>query len=252
MNHHPEQSDGPEEQASLCPRPDLSSEDAALWDRVVEAGVKAQCLVPGAVAVGGTAAALYAAHRISMDTDHLVYGLKDRFDEVLDALAASPDWQTARTNRPVLILGSIGQVEVGFRDPRRPTPIGTVPVRTPSGMIVIPTLAEMTGIKAFLAYSRNATRDYLDFAALTTCSSQDQVLATLLKLDDQYRGLQTASVRLEVAKALASPRPFDLEETDLSRYKALAPEWHDWRRTEEICRRFGLLLGERLIAGGST
>lgn len=251
MTRVPEQPCEPEAPVLPRPRPDLSAADAAVWDRVVEAGVKGQRLVPGAIAVGGTAAALYAGHRISLDTDHLVYSLKDRFDEVLDVLTAAPEWRTARTNRPVLILGSIGQVEVGFREPRRRTPIETASVRTPGGIIIVPTLLEMIGIKAFVAYSRNALRDYLDFAALTTCVDQEQVLGALFKLDDQYGGLQTASVRLEVAKALAGPRPFDLEGTDLSRYKALAAEWHDWRRTEDTCGRFGLLLGERLMGGGS-
>jgi hypothetical protein len=228
----------------------LSADHAAAWDRVVEAGVKAQRLVPGAIAVGGTAAALYAGHRLSLATDHVVPALKDRFDEILETLAASPGWKTARTTRPVLILGSIGAVEVGYREPRRQTPIETVTVPTASGGIIIPTLAEMIGIKAFLAYTRNATRDYLDFAALTTCSTPEWTLESLLKLDDQYRGVQTASVRLEVAKALADARPYDLDATDLSRYKALIAEWQDWQRTKSICRRFGLLLGERLVAPG--
>jgi hypothetical protein len=78
-----------------------------------------------------------------------------------------------------------------------------------------------------------------------------QVLEALLKLDDQYRGIQTTSVRLEVAKSLAGARPYDLESAELSRYRALVAEWHDWRRTEEVCRRYGVLLGERLIAEGS-
>jgi hypothetical protein len=231
---------------------DLTAEDAGLWGRVVEAGVKAQRLVPGAVAVGGTAAAIYAAHRVSLDTDHLVYGLKERFDAVLDILESSPEWKTARTNRPILILGSIGGMEVGFRLPRRQSAIQTVSVETAHGALVVPTLAEMIAIKAFLLYWRNATRDYLDFAAMTTCAPQDEVLESLLKLDEHYRGLQTTSIRLEVAKALANARPFDLEMADLSRYRALLPQWRNWQRVEEICRRFGLLLSERLIAGEST
>jgi hypothetical protein len=197
-------------------------------------------------------AALYAGHRVSLDTDHLVYGLKERFDDVLESLSVTPDWRTARTNRPVLILGSIAEVEVGFREPRRQTPIETASIETPAGTIVVPTLPEMVGIKAFLAYSRNAVRDYLDFAALAACMTEARVLDVLLRLDDLYHGIQTASVRLEVAKALAGARPFDLEATDLSRYKALTAEWHDWRRTEEICRRFGLLLGQRLIDEEAT
>jgi hypothetical protein len=56
-------------------------------------------------------------------------------------------------------------------------------------------------------------------------------------------------VALEIAKTLARPEPYDLSSTDLSRYKALAPEWHDWSKTESICQRFGKVLGERLVKG---
>lgn len=230
----------------------LSDSDKEEWHRVLAAGVEAQRLVPGAIAVGGTAAVLYAGHRLSQDTDHLVVGLKEHFDEILAQLEAATGWTTARTSRPVLILGSLDGVEVGYREPRRRTPIQTTAVQTPFGALIIPTLEEMIGIKAFLAYMRNALRDYLDFAALTTCTTEDTVLGALLALDDLYRGLQSSSVCLEVAKSLAAARPYDLEETDLSRYKGLDPAWHDWSRTENLCRRFGVLLGERLTDGGGA
>jgi hypothetical protein len=240
------------EAPELRPTEVSGSAASTAWERVLEAGIKAQRLVPGAIAVGGTAAALYAAHRISQDTDHLVFGLRDRFDDVLGSLNASPLWKTARTNRPVLILGSIDGVEVGFREPRRQTPIKTVAAATSRGALLVPTLDEMLGMKAWLAYSRNALRDYLDFAALSTRSTDERTLAALLELDEQYAGVQTSSVRLEVAKALAASLPFDLEQVDLSCYKGLAPEWRDWRHTEAICRRLGLLLAERIIGGGSA
>lgn len=234
----------------MQPRQNLEPADARLWNSVLAAGVKAQQLVPGAIAVGGSAAALYAAHRLSIDTDHLVAGLKEHFDETLAKLDADPEWRTARTQRPVLILGSINNVEVGFREPRRRTKIETCVVATSSGGLVVPTLLELIGIKAFMAYFRNAARDYLDFAALSTCSTAPEVLRTLLRLDESYSGLQKSSVRLEVAKALAAPAPYDLESLDLARYKALATDWQDWRRVEEICRRFGKMLGEQLLNEG--
>ncbi|HEY3245283.1 MAG TPA: hypothetical protein VGM03_18225 [Phycisphaerae bacterium] len=219
---------------------------------MLAAGVKAQHLVPGIVAVGGTAAALYAHHRVSVDTDHLLRGLRDRFDEVLQALNAAPEWKTARVSRPVLILGSIDNVPVGLREPRRVTSIETATVATPTGELVVPTLPEMISMKGFMLYSRNALRDYVDFAALARCATESVVLDALGKLDDDYRGLQTQSLRLEVAKSLAAARPYDLESTDLSRYKGLVPEWREWRRTEGICRHFGALLGERIALTDST
>lgn len=52
------------------------------WTSILQAGVQAQRLVPGAICVGGTAAALYAGHCISHDTGHLVSALRDHFEEV--------------------------------------------------------------------------------------------------------------------------------------------------------------------------
>ena len=57
--------------------------------------------------VGGTAAAIHASHRQSLDGDHVLSDLRDRFDEVLARLEAAAGWQTARLQRPVLILGTI-------------------------------------------------------------------------------------------------------------------------------------------------
>jgi hypothetical protein len=225
----------------------LSPESADKWQAILAAGIRAQQLVANSVAVGGTAAALYACHRISHDVDNLLPTLKDTFDAVLEALEQSPEWKTARTKKPVLILGNVGGVEIGFRQAKRTEPIATKTVKTIHGELVIPTLAEMIGMKAFLAYSRNAMRDYLDFAALTTCTCEASVLDALTSMDRVYGHLQSASVSLEVAKTLSRPEPSDLQGSELSHYRALAPEWHDWTRIEKICQHFGLLFGQRLV-----
>ncbi len=228
---------------SLDPRP--SSE----WAGILKAGVQAQRLVPGAVCVGGKAAVLYAGHRVSLGTDHLVPCLRESFAEVRAWLETQPDWKTARVNPPVLILGSIGGVEVGFRQLKRSLPIETQVVPTEAGPLVVPTLDEMIGMKAFLCYDRNATRDYLDFAALSECASPQAVLKALLKLDTRYGSLQSNSVGLEVAKALCAATPFDLDELELPLYKGLGEKWHRWEATRTICHHFGVLLGEALVKG---
>jgi hypothetical protein len=223
---------------------------SAEWSAILKAGVQAQRLVPGAICVGGTAAALYAGHRISHDTDHVLSTLRDRFQEVRAQLETRPEWKTARVNPPVLILGSIENVEVGFRQLKRTQLIETQIVQTEAGPLTVPTLDEMICMKAFLAYDRNATRDYLDFAALSECASQDVVLSSLLKLDARYGELQTASVGLEVAKTLCAAAPFDLNESELPRYKGITEKWRRWETTRAICHRFGVLLGEALVRGG--
>lgn len=223
-----------------------SAEEKQLWQKTLAAGVMAQSLV-GGIAVGGTACAIYAGHRLSVDTDHLLMDLRGHFDEVLEKLSESPEWKTARLKRPVLILGSINDCEVGFRQSQRTLSIETVSVQTPYGNLVIPTLDELIGMKAYLSYQRRTVRDFLDFAVLTTCTSETEVLDSLLRLDKRYGELQTGSVGLEVSRTLVNPDPVDMEHTDLSRYKALAPEWMEWSRTAEMCRNFGLMLGEKLV-----
>jgi hypothetical protein len=101
-------------------------------------------------------------------------------------------------------------------------------------------------MKAVLCYRRSVTRDFLDFSALTECTNEETVLQSLLKVDERYGELQSNSLMLEVARTLAAPEPED-QGTDLSDYKALAPEWHDWEKTVAICQKFGRILGERLM-----
>jgi hypothetical protein len=231
-------------------RPEGASARKSDWAGILKAAVEAQRLVPGAVCAGGTAAALYAGHRISHDSDHLLTSLRYHFDEVRARLEAKPQWKTARVNPPVLILGSINDVEVGFRQLKRSKPIETQVLRTEAGPLVVPTLDELLCMKAFLAYDRNATRDYLDFAALSERASRESVLQSLLRLDARYGELQTASVGLEVAKALSAACPYDLNEFELPRYKGLSQKWHRWETTRAICQQFGALLGERLLQRG--
>ena len=95
-------------------------------------------------------------------------------------------------------------------------------------------LDEMVGMKAWLAYRRNTTRDFLDFAALTQVAGEAATLASLRQLDERYGETQSRSVALSVAQALSDPRPYDHAETPLGNYMGLQPEWHDWRRTQSI------------------
>jgi hypothetical protein len=88
------------------------------WERLLAAERHLQHLVPGTVLVGGTAAALHAGHRISLDGDHVLEDLRGHFDEVLGRLEAAAGWRTARVQRPVLILGQLDGVLTGIRQLR--------------------------------------------------------------------------------------------------------------------------------------
>ena len=56
------------------------------WDRLLTAAARLQAMLPDAVLVGGTAAALHAGHRFSHDADHVLPDLRERFDLVLAQL----------------------------------------------------------------------------------------------------------------------------------------------------------------------
>jgi hypothetical protein len=218
------------------------------WDAILRASVESQDIVPGAIAVGGTASALYAHHRISVDTDHLVADLSTRFDEIRATLESAPEWKTARVLPPKLILGSLRGVEIGFRQMIRSRPVETTHISTSAGNLLVPTLDELLGMKAYLAYSRRATRDFVDFAALAACTDDTAALETLLRSDSRYGELQTDSVSLEIAKALAEPQPYDLDSIDLRAYKAIQKPWDDWQHVSGICKKLGILFAERLLS----
>jgi len=224
--------------------------DEQAWQQVLCAAVASQQIIPEAIAVGGTAAALYAQHRLSVDTDHLLPNLKNRFEAVREQLEVSEQWKTARVQPPVLILGSLQGVEIGFRQMRRSLPIETELLETPSGSLRVPTLDEMIGMKAYLAYSRRATRDFLDFAALSSLLEKGEVLRVLLRSQQRYGQLQAKSVALDIAKTLSAPEPYDLEEVDLATYKGIQPPWNTWDQVATQCSLFGKQYGEALIAQG--
>lgn len=219
------------------------------WAAVLDAAARLQRLVPDAVLVGGTAAAYHAGHRVSFDDDHLVEDLRSRFDDVLTALEDSQGWVTARLRRPILILGSLDGVETGVRNLIRTRPIEVEQVDVPAGTLRVPTLAEITRIKAWLCLIRNATRDYLDVVALADRLGQPAAADVLLKLDDYYedqRGAGGRRIATQVAKQLAEPTPGDLDDVDLASYRQLQRRWQDWTAVADASRALALVMLDRL------
>lgn len=208
---------------------------------VLESAARLQELVPDAVLVGGTAAALHAGHRLSLDHDRVLSDLRDRFDMVLEALESQADWVTNRTTHGKIILGELGGIEAGVRQLIRRRPLEVQVVHLPSGADVrVPTLAETLRIKAFLMVKRNQLRDYLDVAALAEYAGIVEAANVLSRIDDYYtdeeRGGQPMAS--QVLRQLGNPRPKDRERLDLPGYKALAPKWRSWsdvrQRLEEV------------------
>ena len=223
---------------------------SANLQRVLLSAARLQQLVPDAVLVGDSVATIYAGHRESLDHDHFLGDLADRYLEVLDAVEASDGWATSvwGPRPPVMILGSLDGVEAGLRQLRRTRPMETCLVEVAPGVdVTVPTEEETLRIKAYLVVQRNAVRDYLDVVALAEHLGQDAASALLRGLDDYYsdRSEEEGSVRTALALALADPQPRDAEViTELPRYKGLAERWHDWADVVAACQGLAAALAE--------
>jgi hypothetical protein len=209
--------------------------------RVMSSAAKLQSIVPDAVLVGGSAAALYAGHRESYDHDHVLADLAERFDLVLEALEATDGWVTNRVRPKKIILGSLGDIEAGVRQMIRKRPLQTTQVRLATGDLVnVPTPDETIRIKAFLLVARNQTRDFLDVAALADSVGIDHAAAVISDMDSFYADQhgEGDGVASQCTRQLSKPQPADARVTgELAHYKGLADRWHDWKETVTICER---------------
>jgi hypothetical protein len=217
------------------------------WEQVLSSAAHLQRILPDAVLVGGTAAAIYAGHRLSADADHVLIDLRERFDRVLADLESVAGWKTARIRRPVQILGSLDGIETGVRQLIRQQPLETAEVEQSGQRIVLPTVAEMLRIKAVLILKRNATRDYLDFAALADRMGEDGAVTALRSFDSLYPQPNDESALQQLQIQLASPIPFDLDEVQLAEYKHLTPKWHDWNAVKSACAASAMAIFDRIV-----
>ena len=221
-------------------------------DAVFAAAARLQELVPDAVLVGGSAAAYHAGHRVSLDDDHVVADLRARFNDILAALEDTDGWVTARVQRPVLILGRLDGVETGIRNLIRRVPLEVELAAVGERELRVPTLPEIARIKAWLCLMRNATRDYLDFAALAERLGERATAAVVAALDRYYAdqiGAGGRRVATQVARQLAEPLPDDLSEVDLVAYRRLDRRWHDWQTVVDACRRVAVRVLDELVEG---
>jgi len=217
----------------------MSESNLPEWEQVLSAAAHLQEILPDATLVGGTAVAIFAQHRLSRDADHVLPNLRQTFDDVLAQLEAVAGWRTARVKRPVLILGSLDGIETGVRQMIREQPLETQEISIGDVRLVVPSEEELLRIKGVLILRRNATRDYLDFAALAERIGPARIKKALAQLDQLYPQPNGESALQQLQVQLANPMPYDLENTDLSEYRRLHPKWHDWNCVKEVCATIG-------------
>jgi len=204
------------------------------FERVISEAVALQEQLPWLemVAVGGTAAALHAGHRYSTDVDHVTALLREQFDVVNERLDQWEGWRTNRVNRPVVILGERHGVELGVRQLRRSVPLEVCQVHD----LWVPTPAEALRIKAFLCTERQATRDFLDVAALTELIGMEHAKRSLSFLNQLYTGVGNQT-RLTRFAEVARQRPVDQQRVDLASYKGIKPPYDRWEHVADVCRQ---------------
>ena len=208
---------------------------------VFAAAARLQELVPDAVLAGDSAAVHHAGHRISLDDGHIVRDLRDRFDDVLADLEATEGWITARVERPVRIPGRLDGVETGIRNLIRRRPLEVEEAAVGERSLRVPTLSEVARIKAWLCLMRNATRDYVDFAALAGRLGDTEAIGVIVEMDRYYAdqlGPGGRRVATQVARQLAEPLPEDLSEVE--------DRWRDWQTVADACRRIAVGVLDRL------
>ena len=227
---------------------DSVAEVSVILRQVLESAARLQSVVPDAVLVGGSAAALHAGHRDSFDHDHVLSDLADRYEMVLEAVEAAEGWATSvrASKPPFTIMGSLDGIRAGLRQMRRTRPLETAEIDIGDGTVVVaPTQSEILRVKAFLVVQRNVVRDFLDVVALADVTGEDAAVDVLSDIGSYYadRSNDPASVLTSLVTALADPSPRDIDVTgELARYKGLASRWHHWPDVVDACQRLALRL----------
>ena len=98
-----------------------------------------------------------------------------------------------------------------MRQLRRARPLETALMRVGNDQATLPTLPEVLRIKAFLCLDRNATRDYLDVAALAAHLGLEKAAEALWTMDELYpqKNGDPWAVRTQLVMQFAAPSPYD-------------------------------------------
>jgi hypothetical protein len=107
------------------------------------------------------------------------------------------------------------------------------------GRIRLPTVGETLRIKTFLMVDRNATRDYLDVAALSVSLGLRKSAMALERMNEIYSEFagERGDMLTSALVKLAAPDPYDLTD-DLTEDKGIIAPWNNWRAVQTQCASF--------------
>lgn len=96
----------------------------------------------------------------------------------------------------------------------------------------------MLRIKTFLTVQHNATRDYLDVAALSHHLGERKSAAALERMNELYADFagEGGDMLLSAVVKLSNPDPYDLTDVDLNEYKGIIAPWNNWQAVVKQCR----------------
>lgn len=223
------------------------------FQELLDSAAEFQECVPNAVMVGGTAAILYAGHRMSYDHDHVLNDLISRYDQVRDALLFSGEWISPRraSRKPMTLMGKFKGYSAGVRQLRRSVPLEVCEFDLISGKtLMIPTLYEMIRIKAFLVVDREFSRDYLDLAVLFTQAGIQGSLEALKDFGAYYEDIYSpvGDVETDLCAKLLNPSPIMSDTavggqwSEFIKVNQVSGLWSDWNNVESVLKEVGILL----------
>ena len=122
----------------------------------------------------------------------------------------------------------------------KPYPVGAqFPWRRPKSPSVgdrirLPTIGETLRVKTFLVVDRNATRDYLDVAALFHSLGIKKSAVALERMNEIYSEFagEGGDMLTSALVKLAAPDPYDLTDIDLAEYKGIIAPWNNLRKED--------------------
>lgn len=213
---------------------------AADWERLLSSAASVSRVVPDSV----------FDDALSPEPE----AVRQRFARALADLERVAGWLPTPVGRLVIADGKLDGVHTTIGDQTRFGPLETMVEAGPWGEVVVPTLAEMLRVKAWLVISRNASRDYVDAGALAERLGRKRSVNALSSLDCLYPQTNGSSAIQQAARQLAEPRPFDLEDV-LSAHLPFSSTLARWVDAKRRCIGLAadlVLAARRRLTGSSS